>query len=185
MGIDTIMLAATNQPITDDEMRNLSWKMGVAIGSGQFWGRRALVVTDSYQAKAGYAQTIEVSQGWRYYGPGYERGPFEVIYMAAVWLEHNIPGADVFYGGDSDDKTNPFGVEQRDQLLAHWLEHGHWPYRSGFGKCKGGYECEHCKKPMGNSGGSASVDYYTCAGCGWDIVKDKNTGRVEERERRR
>ena len=58
-----------------------------------------------------------------YYGRGYERGDIEYFCAAAEWLEHIIPGAEVWYGHDCDDENiMPFDVVARNNLLEYFHE---------------------------------------------------------------
>lgn len=45
---------------------------------------------------------VEVQEGWRFYGPGYMRGPWNRIAEAIRFLR-GLPGATVYYGGDNFD----------------------------------------------------------------------------------
>lgn len=79
------------------------------------------------------APTIQVSSLDRYYGLGYERGPWPAIRAMGEWLAANIPG-ELRYGGDSDDSWEALRPwpEIRAQLDAWWREHKNEPYRRGF-----------------------------------------------------
>ena len=46
-------------------------------------------------------QFLELSLFGRYYGPGYERGDWTFLRSLAEWLERQIEGCEVWYGGDS------------------------------------------------------------------------------------
>ena len=57
----------------------------------------------------------------RFYGPGYERGDLLHLIALAEWVEKTIPGAEVWYGGDSSGicaKPWPRGI--RDEFLRYY-----------------------------------------------------------------
>lgn len=63
---------------------------------------------------------IEFQTLHRYYGPGYERGPWPVIHNYIVTLRAALPGCTVHYGGDSDWGNSP---EATDDYLAEIWQH--------------------------------------------------------------
>lgn len=73
---------------------------------------------------------LEVFTGSRYYGPGYERGDWPVIYACIVALRAALPHCKVFYSGDTVD----YGMEATDEYLAeiwaHWLGPDGLAYRN-------------------------------------------------------
>lgn len=81
------------------------------------------------------APTIEIDSLDRYYGVGYERGPWEQIKAMGDWLAATFgETAEVRYGGDSNDDWDflaPWS-EERKKLDAHFAEVGHEPYERGF-----------------------------------------------------
>lgn len=80
---------------------------------------------DTLHAKDG-EWFLEVSLWTRYYGVGYERGDLMTICSVAEWIEANIPGAVVYYGGDSSGvEAEPFDAAARDKLKKHFYsQHG-------------------------------------------------------------
>ena len=64
----------------------------------------------------------------RYYGPGYERGPWPDIYGAIRVLQAAFPEAKVFYGGDTSDD----GIECTDEYLAEIWEHFLGPHGNDY-----------------------------------------------------
>lgn len=64
----------------------------------------------------------------RYYGPGYERGPWPDIYGAIRTLQAAFPEAKVFYGGDTSDD----GIECTDEYLAEIWEHFLGPHGDDY-----------------------------------------------------
>jgi hypothetical protein len=64
----------------------------------------------------------------RYYGPGYERGPWPDI-CAVLMLLHACPQVStVWYGGDSSDDQPVFTPEDVVRLSLWYMEHGNRPY---------------------------------------------------------
>lgn len=54
----------------------------------------------------------------RYYGPGCKQGDIRTIAAIAVWIEVNIPGAEVWYGGDSSNvAATPWPHSDRQAAL--------------------------------------------------------------------
>lgn len=59
-------------------------------------------------------------QTWhRYYGPGYERGPWAAIHNAIVCMRAALPECTIHYGGD----VEPDAPEVTDEMLAGTWAH--------------------------------------------------------------
>src|SRR5690349_3019641 len=65
------------------------------------------------------APRVALSTMVRFYGEGYERGPWPNIYGAIRLLQTALPGCKVFYGGDSTDD----GIECTEEYLAEVWAH--------------------------------------------------------------
>lgn len=116
----------------------------------------------------------------RYYGPGYERGDIILYCAIAEWLEHNIPGCEVWYGGDSSGiEAKPFTEAYRRSLRFHlygecgkdYWQSGMLPRDTPFPK-----SCSLCPN-----------DRYAGVQCGWgnDYASFRCSGcdkRVETRD---
>lgn len=114
MGIDVNLYAVGE--VTDEELAEAEAYMQARI-SGIAWrdGGDATILVRSKYADDG---RIEVNTGHRYYGPGYERGPWHTISAAILCLRVALPNCQVFYGGDSSDD----GLLADDDLLTeYWL----------------------------------------------------------------
>lgn len=115
-------------------------------------------------------QLIRVHMWSRYYGPGYERGDWPFIRGVAEFLEVAIPGAEVWYGGDSSGVcAQPLGEAARAEMTAYWLNQGHEAYRASFGTFRqsGAQTCAFCgDKPMHDTGGGGDRTFWHCDGCG-------------------
>lgn len=76
-------------------------------------------------------QTIEVKTLWRYYGKGYERGPWPDIREMGDWLATMLgETAEVRYGGDTADEwefLTPW-PDARAENDPWWAEHETRPY---------------------------------------------------------
>lgn len=76
--------------------------------------------------------THEVYTLSRYYGPGYERGPWPDL-CAVLMLLHACPSVQtVWYGGDNTDDAPECPPTRVQELAAHFMTYGCRPYRDGF-----------------------------------------------------
>lgn len=76
--------------------------------------------------------THEIDQCWRYYGPGYERGPWPSI-AAVLMALHASPDVEtVWYFGDCSDGDEPFTPQRVQEFSAHYMTEGDRPYRGAF-----------------------------------------------------
>ena len=73
--------------------------------------------------------THEVDQVWRYYGPGYERGPWPRIAAVLLTLMASEDVETVWYYGDCKDGDEPFTPERLEQYNKHYIENADRPYR--------------------------------------------------------
>ena len=73
--------------------------------------------------------THELSSCTRYYGPGYERGPWPQIsaYLLELLADPNIEA--VGYGSDSSDYREPVNLEWLTQMNLHYIDNEERPYR--------------------------------------------------------
>jgi hypothetical protein len=84
---------------------------------------------EAYRSEACPEATHELYQLARYYGKGYERGPWQHI-AAALMVLFATPGVTrVWYGSDC---SGPAEITPGDvlELSAYYMAHGHRPYRS-------------------------------------------------------
>lgn len=201
MGIDARLLIrdVPEEQVSDDRIRQWSVALCTSIGSRYFWidrerGRHAISRTDPWSddAKPGqrYDQDgpsiiaregeclLEVHLWTRFYDVGYERGDLILLCAIAEWIEHNIVGASVWYGGDSSGCcAKPFAAMQRYLLKRHlFSEKGrdYFDYDArGFGLMStDGIKvplCDLCKIPLGRYGWGASYAAAKCRGCGLNL----------------
>jgi hypothetical protein len=120
---------------------------------------------------------LKISLMGRYYGPGYERGDILSYCAIAEWLEQNIPGCEVWYGGDSSGCcAEPFGAEERAAMKAHLFSKNGRDYFNSWdmgeplgakppacGLCPGGVYCGS------KFGFGASYSAWSCGGCGKSV----------------
>lgn len=134
---------------------------------------------------------LEVSLWTRWYGAGYERGDLLTLCAVAEWFEANIPGCEVWYGGDSSGVcVEPWPEAARTLLRRHYYsEQGrHYVNSSdGFGSSS------VRPKPCGLCVGGANMNQYGsggnyvavhCGGCGKNFVtRDNGATWSEDKER--
>lgn len=113
MGVDVNLYA--QGVVTDDELVAANAYLTEHLGEHDEhdeWLSRS----DSYDTPR-----VEFCTWNRYYGPGYERGPWPTIYGHIRALRAALPKCAIHYGGDSDE----WGVECDDAYLEeiwqHWL----------------------------------------------------------------
>lgn len=81
--------------------------------------------------------THTVDNGFRYYGIGYERGPWPKIcgILMSLFASKNVKR--VWYFGDNlpcltDNNINPITVEDVLEISRHYMTYGERPYREYF-----------------------------------------------------
>lgn len=189
MGVDSQMLVRTHKIVTDEQIIHWAWQLHASFNvlhaahSTQNYGGPGVHALERVGEYAQDAPSlfpekgetfIEVSMSCRFYGPGYERGPLPEIMAVAHWLELRIPGASVWYGGDSAGcAAAPFGYAERDRLWAHFVAVGHAPYYGGFGCNDPRMTCDFCNgKPMHVHMWHGGDRGYACPGCSAHVVVD-------------
>lgn len=137
---------------------------------------------------------LQVSLWTRYYGPGYERGDILTICAICDWLEINIPGCEVWYGGDSSGIcAEPFPYTKRREYLGLlYSEKGREYFRGGnrFIEDEGYGVPPACGLCPSNTYQGSRFGYgkgyasYHCPGCGISMcTRDAgNTWQKEERD---
>lgn len=74
--------------------------------------------------------THEIDMGARYYGPGYERGPWPALAAALMELMQDPQIERVWYGGD--DFIEEMTPDRLCEITRHYIANGERPYRSHF-----------------------------------------------------
>jgi len=77
--------------------------------------------------------THQIDQCWRYYGPGYERGPWPRIAAVLMALHASKDVEAVWYFGDCSEEDEPFTPQRVQEFSAHYMANGDRPYRSPSG----------------------------------------------------
>ena len=202
MGIDVQMLVKNKgKALTKKQVLGLSFDICEAFGTDHFWvnqgkdgfePQHALEIVDEFgqdgdsiYPKYG-EQLIQVNTTDRYYGEGYERGPFPTWYMVAKWLEVRIPNSEVYYGGDSSGVlAEKFDDKRREKMFRHFAKVGGKPYRGGRSILGDGLSryCDFCETQMSQYGFGQNYGGFVCYGCGlneethdngktWGVVKE-------------
>jgi hypothetical protein len=196
MGIDAKILVRVPRAVGEEEVRSIGHKLCALFGHDRFFvydrgdGRRRHVIfpVDEYEQDGDPITPepgetlLEVSLWTRYYGEGYERGDVVFICALVEGLERLIPGAAVWYGGDSSGVlAEPFGKEQRAALLDHFFHVDHHPYIGYFSRVQQDQGanpiCMLCEMPMDQCGFGATFALFRCV-CGEQV---EIQGGVEER----
>lgn len=178
MGVDVVMLAKISEELTDKQIKQLSYKISEAIGHNQFWaepkkGTFALVRTDDEydyeRLPRDISQTgtlLSVQTTWRYYGPGYTRGPWPTIAATIEWLKRN--GFDVYYGGDGGQPLFLMDAVAMENIWDCFAKTGYSIYQGGFTSKDRQYECPYCEGPTYNYmvGDYGKTLTNGCPGCG-------------------
>jgi len=108
----------------------------------------------------------------RYYGEGYERGPFPTIFALVMFIKDAIPdGDDVFYYGDYSEleDASPTTYAELRELFAHWVKNGHKPYLG----LEADHPCPSCNNHMWKSGWNGEKEMYSCTMCEYTDWKDR------------
>lgn len=215
MGIDAEILVrkVPRSTVTDEWLKEISWRMCEAIGAEKFYistdwcgrgPRLAIMRTGDCYKEEGEAPgsvyhqdgdsikadgdecLLELSLCGRYYGIGYERGDILTYCAIAEWLEANIPGCEVWYGGDSSGVcAKPFGDKERRELREHLYSNMGRHYFGGFqrfdeerrGAAPRPPACAICPRgkycgTRNGFGGGPGNEYcaYHCPGCGKNAI---------------
>lgn len=78
--------------------------------------------------------THEVDVPYRYYGEGYERGPWPLICSVLLEVMAAPEVEIVWYSGDSGSEMTdqPFTKSRLMEIVEHYLEHGNRAYKMRF-----------------------------------------------------
>lgn len=190
MGVDIHLAAKTTRKRTEDELIDLNYRFEEA---NRGFGYETLPIkvsdyNDTYYKESG-VYYYQVSTLLRYYGKGYERGPYPDIYAAIEWMRQNFPEAEILYGGDYGfiEETPVFSKEDQEELMAYWCKEGGLNYRGRlpedplfrrpcpihkrimaqfmWGGNKGGINCLAC----------GHREETTDGGANWEVIKKENS----------
>lgn len=138
---------------------------------------------------------LEVSVWTRYYDIGYERGDLLTLCAIAEWCEANIPGVEVWYGGDSSGVcAAPWPDAARAKLRQHLYSQAGRDYfeydrhMSAFGGSAGPKPppCSLCvgQGHFNQYGTGPSYIAVNCGGCGKSFVsRDHGKTWTDEKEK--
>ena len=120
MGVDVNLYAVTSRRLTDEELAaaDAFYRERVPCDQKYEEGLRR-----AFEERYGtMSNRVEVETMLRYYGPGYERGPWPQIYGMIRVLEAAMPVPSVIhYGGDYDEDATPVTTETLESTWAHFL----------------------------------------------------------------
>lgn len=183
MGVDAEMYVTTAKPLTEREVRRLSYEVVAAFGTGGFWMNRekdqhalAIGAPDCYDliGKPDDHETVlTVNLAGRHYGIGYERGDWPLYSNLLRWFKTRLPECAVFYGGDSGESLRELTPEEEATIWEHFAVHQHLPYSRGFDRPLPGEphmtrQCGFCDEPMIRYGWGSHGKFaaFSCSGCG-------------------
>jgi len=161
MGVDALFGVVPKEDLSNKEVLELSYRLAEAIGYDYFFIDRENGIHAITKQDDG---SLRVNAVFRYYGPGYERGPWPLIAGVLEWLRRNIDGT-VVYGDDSSYKFIEVTDEFMDEMWSYFAEKGHHDYFH-YG-ATGKVMCDFCRKPMTPVGWSYGKTLWLCHGCGY------------------
>lgn len=115
MGRDAIILVRTNDGKAPATTHNLPNDFNVVACAHDDWDVDA---------------THEIDNWARYYGPGYERGPWPTIAAALLTLYAAPNVVAVYYFPDSKRAGETFSLDDLAKFNAHYAKHGTRPYHA-------------------------------------------------------
>jgi len=130
MGVDCEIHFKLSSGLSDSELATLNWRFCEATGLKSYHDDHMVLRPRS----SGPSFTdYSVATTHRYYGPGYERGPWPEIAGILEWLRRQPEVSELRYGGDSGgcedlELVTPGLLES---LWAHWAKVGGVPYSRG------------------------------------------------------
>jgi hypothetical protein len=187
MGIDARIVVRTRVTPTEKQVKRWAYELCAAFGYKEFFvdrkrGQHALEIVSELDQDgptlrpADDETLIECNYFGRYWGPGYERGDLAEIIGIVDWLERRIPGAEVWYGGDSSGVCAiRFDKLAREQYLEHFASDKGSAYheKSWLGDGKPAH-CDFCDVEMFAYRGGPSGTGYVCLGCGLHTLRASN-----------
>lgn len=214
MGIDAKILLRGVAPVSDKQLKSWSWDICASIGAEHFFtdaqkGYTAISRTLSRYREDGnpkpgavYTQDgddivalpgeclLQVHVWSRFYGIGYERGDLLTLCAIAEWCEANIPGVEVWYGGDSSGVcVKPWPRGEREKLRHHLYsqEGRNYAYAACGPELRphGLEPCVLCvpDRGMTQCGFGPSYQSWHCKGCGKTFETRDDCVTWKEREK--
>lgn len=137
MPTDPEILATLEQPVRDEDVKQLASDLSEALGSHRvldYDGEGSILL----ERKAEYdllpeelprAESIlRARLCTPFYGNGYERGCWPEIAATLEFLRHRLRGARVWYGPDGTDHVDEVTQQFLDAMWEYWSRHGNRPY---------------------------------------------------------
>lgn len=124
MGIDAMGCFYTKEELTQEKLAEYEKQFRARNYEG--WEKKTAIFL-----KSNGRRVIVDFDLLRYWGPGYERGPFETIISVLGWLRRRDDFVEeVFYWGDCncEGQSNQFDEAMEKVFLEHFFKYGH-PYR--------------------------------------------------------
>lgn len=204
------LLAASYSHEAHEKANELAKRIREDVGEWKDVRRRAIERTNTFYREEGEAPPgaeyhqdgdpivandgeclLQVSVWSRWYGQGYERGDLLTLCAIAEWIEANITGSSVWYGGDSSGVlAEPWPDAKRRELRQHlYSDMGRnyyassWCRRDEFGLPKA---CSLCPGGIYRGqrfGAGGTFASFQCAGCGKGVeTNDKGKTWTETKE---
>jgi hypothetical protein len=159
MGIDVSLKIRSKKLYTAEELDLLNYRFLEASSLGN--RPRAIILGEQIENDPHFY--YEIKTGLRYYGIGYERGPWDIISSAINWLRFNFSEEVILYSGDCDS-SSVFTEEDQKELDEHWYTHGGIPYH--WRKSEYNRICPNCHMSLSQYifGGTGKAGLI-CLGC--------------------
>lgn len=186
MGVDAEMFLALPTPLTEREVIRLNYETYAGFGTGLFTmgfpdlGRPKEHAISVYDPPIGQDwqgifqpngceipadwQVLEIHLVGRYWGPGYERGPWQDYAALMHFFRIKYPEGKLLYGGDSGF-VQEMTKDLRKEFWQHFATYQGRPY---YGDRNIGNDdiatpfCEFCQEPMVRNGWGANYAAFYC-----------------------
>ena len=126
MGLDAQIYVEVDEKPDDETWKELNRFIDLRVGIAAEWDAEVL----SYLPKVGeHGPRIILNTLSRYYGPGYERGDWPLLFGAITVMQRVFSSHQVFYGSDSSDAGEACEPEMLVNLWNHFLSADGAKYR--------------------------------------------------------
>ena len=173
MGVDAVIQFKTPKPLSLLGIKDIQYNLMNRFGQDSFLDKEKskdfieLLEGETRDGVVYESNLYSVNTWWRYYGPGYERGPAMEIIETLLFLDSK--GYTVYYGGDSDDYLELMNKNSILALMDYYITNGRFSYAEVFDVKDDDFpipQCDFCLKPMHRSGWGKAYAYFSCLGCG-------------------
>lgn len=121
MGLDVTLFVEGD--VTDEQIEAAE-KLFAERSLLDTWGDSVYIQRSDYHPGRVERKTLH-----RYYGPGYERGDWPMIYADILLMRAAFPGMTVYYGSDCQDTWDEATDEVLAEIWQHWAGPNGWNYR--------------------------------------------------------